>query len=98
MGRFIMVILGLFNNGIPMWVGYSIYNITENNFWFAITGIFITYAVTSQNPLLYLISFPIFEYFYGGSLTVYSYIYIGLVILNIITVLGIGRRSYEFYE
>ncbi len=93
MSSFVMVLFGVFNIAIPVWTGFSIYNITGNNLLLAIVGAFITAGVGQSNPIVYLVTFPLFEYFYSGSLTGYSYVYIGLVLLNIAVVFGVAMLS-----
>jgi len=92
------IIFGLFNIIIPVWAGFSIYHITHENIIYAIAGWLAISMIAPTAPLLLPLLLPAFEYFYSGSLTNYSFIYIGLVLLNMLVIFGImilGKDSFE---
>ena len=90
----------LMNILIPVWTAYAIYSITGENIIFTVIGTLIAISLGAQNPIVLLVLLPIFEYFYSGKLTEFSYVYIGMVLFDslVVAVAAYSNRNNFYVE
>jgi len=86
---FIMTIINIV---LFVTVGIGIYSLSAGNIIYTAIGTMILTGGASANPIFALIAYPAVEYFFNSSLTIFSYIIIGVTLLQIVLVGFIASR------
>ncbi len=78
------IIMITLNIVLSIIVALDIYNFSHSILWSLIGTLILTGSSMQINPIVALIVYPIISFIFNDSLTLYSAIYIGIIILQFI--------------
>lgn len=82
------------NIALTIFTGIGIYAFSQSYGW-AIIGALVLTGSLQLNPIIALIAYPLVEWFFNGSLTIYSGIVVGITLLQLVSCIYITTRKND---
>lgn len=92
------IFMFLSNIALSIFTGVGIYGFSYSYFWAIIGTLILTGSSLQLHPIIALISYPLVEWFFNGSLTIYSGIIVFITFLQILSCLYIAVKSVKSEE
>ena len=83
------------NIALTIFTGIGIYAFSHSYVWAIIGALVLTGTSLGASPITALIAYPFVEWYFNGSLTVYSAIIIGITLLQLIAAIMVAKFSTD---
>lgn len=86
------LLMTILNISLTIVAFLGIYNFSNSYIWAIIGSFLLTGSSMQINPLIALIGYPLIEFIFSGKLTIYSLIYISIIVIQFLLCMILAKN------